>query len=188
MLQDGFLLEPILPTNFNIAVFGAGHVGAATVDVLSKLDCRIRWIDSRRKLFPASLPGNVTAVESANPEREAAAMPPGSFYLVITHSHPLDLEICSRVLQRGDLAYCGLIGSVAKRRRFERSFRKQGFSDVVIDRLTCPIGVAGISSKKPADIAIAVAAEILRIRDAASAANRDNGQVLPEPNSNVHIL
>ncbi len=185
---DGFLLEPVVPTSFNIAVFGAGHVGAATVDVLSKLECRIRWIDSRRNIFPASLPRNVTAVESGNPAGEVAAMPRGSFYLVITHSHPLDFEICGQVLHRGDSAYCGLIGSAAKRRRFERNLRKQGMPDDLFDQLTCPIGVAGISSKKPADIAIAVSAELLRIRDAAAAANRGNARVPESWDANVHVL
>jgi xanthine dehydrogenase accessory factor len=189
MLLDELLLEPVLQSDFHIAVFGAGHVGAATVDVLSKLDCRIRWIDGRRNIFPARVPGNVTAVESADPAREAAAMPQGTNYLVLTHSHPLDYEICEQVLQRGDFAYCGLIGSVSKRRRFERAMRKQGMSDFLLKRLTCPIGVAGITSKKPADIAVAVAAELLRIRDAAGATKQDNDRVPNEMNDkNVHVL
>jgi len=188
-LLDDFLLEPILQTDFHIAVFGAGHVGAATVDVLSKLDCRIRWIDGRRKIFPAQLPENVTTVESANPVREVAAMPPGTHYLVLTHSHPLDYEICERVLQRGDFAYCGLIGSVSKRRRFERAMRKQGMSGFLLKRLTCPIGVSGIASKKPADIAVAVAAELLRVRDAVGAAKQHNDRAPEEANDkNVHLL
>ena len=40
-----------------------------------------------------------------------------------------------------------------------------------LDRLVCPIGVTGISGRQPADIAIAVAAEILRVRDASDAGN-----------------
>ncbi len=188
-LLDDFLLEPILQTDFHIALFGAGHVGAATVDVLSKLYCRIRWIDGRRNIFPAQLPENVTAVESANLAREVAAMPPGTHYLVLTHSHPLDYEICEQVLQRGDFAYCGLIGSVSKRRRFERAMRKQGMSGFLLKRLICPIGVSGIASKKPADIAVAVAAELLRVRDAAGAAKQDNDRAPKEANDkNVHVL
>jgi xanthine dehydrogenase accessory factor len=185
---DGYLLQPVLPSAFNIAVFGAGHVGAATVKVLSGLDCSIRWIDSRRGVFPAVVAGNVTTVESADPAREVAAMPPGTAYLVMTHSHPLDFDISDQVLRRGDAAYCGLIGSLAKRRRFERGMRKQGMADAALAHLTCPIGVAGITSKKPADIAIAVAAEILRIRDAAGVVNQDNDRAPEQQNTNVHIL
>jgi xanthine dehydrogenase accessory factor len=39
----------------------------------------------------------------------------------------------------------------------------------VIDQLICPIGVDGISGKKPAEIAVAAAAEILRVRERVAA-------------------
>jgi xanthine dehydrogenase accessory factor len=151
----------IVSSDFNIAVFGAGHVGTAVVNALSGLDCNIRWIDNRRNVF-RSTPRNVRAIEAAEPALEVAALPPGSCYLVMTHSHPLDFEVCDRVLRRQDAAYCGLIGSVSKRRRFEKRFRQQGLSQAEIDKLVCPIGVDGISGKKPAEIAIAAAAEVLR--------------------------
>jgi len=165
---DGFLLEAIRPNGFNIAVFGAGHVGTATVDVLRRLDCNIRWIDSRRNIFPALLPKNVLAVESADPAREVLAMPPASWFLIMTHSHPVDLEICTQVLAREDFAYCGLIGSLSKRRRFERLMKKQGIGESVLGRLVCPIGALGVQGRKPVEIAIAVAAELLQVRDALS--------------------
>jgi xanthine dehydrogenase accessory factor len=37
----------------------------------------------------------------------------------------------------------------------------------LIDQLVCPIGVDGISGKKPAEIAVAAAAEILKVRERA---------------------
>ncbi len=160
-VRDGRFYEPVLASDFNIAVFGAGHVGAAVVNLLSGLDCNIRWVDSRRDIFRAP-PRNARTIETGEPALEVAAMPPGSYYLVMTHSHPLDFDICDRILRRGDAAYCGLIGSLTKRRRFEKRLRQQGLSQRVIDTLVCPIGVEGISGKKPAEIAIAVAAEILR--------------------------
>ena len=92
-------------------------------------------------------------------------MPPESFYLVMTHSHALDFEICTRILSRDDVAYAGLIGSRTKRRRFEKRFVKAGLPAARIERLICPIGVDGISGKKPAEIAVAVAAELLQVRE-----------------------
>ncbi len=174
ILKDGgaarmvgdYLVENISPHNFHIAVFGAGHVGAAVVDVLSRLDCGIRWVDSRRSIFPQALPANVTAVEAAEPAREVAAMPEGSYYLIMTHSHSADFDICDQVLRREDVAYCGLIGSTSKRRRFERLMKKQGMAQNHILNLVCPIGVRGIDGKKPVEIAVAVAAEVLQKRDA----------------------
>ncbi len=156
--------EPIVMPDLNIAVFGAGHVGTAVVAALSGLDSNIRWVDNRRGIF-RNVPGNVRAIESAEPALEVAAMPADSYYLIMTHSHALDFEICDRALRRGDARYCGLIGSVSKRRRFEKRFRQQGMPQAVIDQLVCPIGVDGISGKKPAEIAVSAAAEILRLRE-----------------------
>ncbi len=163
---DDWFIDTIIATNFNIAVFGAGHVGTAVIAALSQLDCNIRWIDSRRNIF-RSTPANVRAIESPEPALEVAAMPPASCYLVMTHSHPLDFDICDRILRRKDASYCGLIGSRSKRRRFEKRYRQQGMQQGIIDTLTCPIGVAGISGKKPAEIAVAAAAEVLQAHERA---------------------
>jgi xanthine dehydrogenase accessory factor len=162
------LYEPVVAPDFNIAVFGAGHVGTAVVNALSVLDCNIRWVDSRRKIF-RRVPANVRAIEALDAALEVAAMPVNSYYLVMTHSHAMDFEICDRILRRQDARYCGLIGSLSKRRRFEKRYRQQGMTQMVIDRLICPIGVDGISGKKPAEIAVAVAAEVLKIRERFSA-------------------
>jgi xanthine dehydrogenase accessory factor len=156
--------EPVRASEFNIAVFGAGHVGVAVVNVLSGLDCNIRWIDSRPGIFRTA-PRNARTIETDEPALEVAAMPPSSYYLIMTHSHPLDFDICDRILRRGDATYCGLIGSLTKRRRFEKRLRRQGLPQSAIEQLVCPIGVAGISGKKPAEIAIAAAAEILRAHE-----------------------
>ena len=173
--------EPVVVPDLNIAVFGAGHVGTAVVSALSKLDSNIRWIDSRRDVF-RQVPANVSAVETADPALEVAAMPAQSFYLVMTHSHAIDFDVCDRILRRGDAAYCGLIGSLSKRRRFEKRYRQQGMAQSMIDSLICPIGVDGISGKKPAEIAVATAAEILKIRDRAAA------HVVADLPDNVHPL
>jgi xanthine dehydrogenase accessory factor len=154
--------EPVVVPDLNVAVFGAGHVGTAVVEALCKLDCNIRWVDSRRNIF-RGVPNNVRAIEASEPALEVAAMPPNSFYLVMTHNHALDFDICDRILRRQDARYCGLIGSLSKRRRFEKRYRQQGMATAVIDTLTCPIGVDGISGKKPAEIAVATAAEILKL-------------------------
>ena len=109
-------------------------------------------------------------------------MPPRSCYLVMTHSHALDFDICDRILRRGDAVYCGLIGSLTKRRRFEKRFAAQGMQAHDIDQLICPIGVGGISGKKPAEIAVSAAAEVLQSYEKAM---REATPVYPE---NVHPL
>ncbi len=162
--QVALLLEPFLADNIQILLFGAGHVGQALVKLLADLPCRVSWIDSRQDAFPTDIPANVAVVVSDAPVYEVGEAPSGAYYLVMTHSHATDRDITEAILRRGDFAYCGLIGSNTKRRQFEKRWRAKGLSDAQIGRLTCPIGIDTIHGKRPAEIAIAVTAQILSHR------------------------
>lgn len=164
------LFEPVLPPPFHVAVFGAGHVGKALVKLLADLPCRITWIDSRAEAFPAEMPANAAVEPTDAPEEEVAALPHESYVLVMTHSHALDLRIVERALRRPDFRYVGLIGSATKRARFVKRLALRGLAPEEIARLTCPIGIEGIAGKRPAEIAIAVAAQLLQLRSAAARA------------------
>ncbi len=138
----------------------------------------------RDDIFPETIPGNVTINVSDQPEAEIAAIPAGSFVLVMTHSHPLDQRILMAALKRDDFRYVGLIGSATKRARFIRRLKALGLSDAQLARLTCPIGIEGAGGKHPAEIAIAVAAQLLQVRDAEATVPVDRavetqGQVIP---------
>ncbi|MCY7387284.1 MAG: xanthine dehydrogenase accessory protein XdhC [Burkholderiales bacterium] len=147
---------------FHLVLFGAGHVGRAVVRVMSELSCAITWVDSREEEFPKDVPAKVQCVCTDEPVCEVDAAGAGSYFLVMTHSHALDQILSERILKRSDFAYFGLIGSVTKRRQFERRLRDRGVSPAQLASMHCPIGVAGIAGKEPATIAIAVAAEILQ--------------------------
>ncbi|HYH38214.1 MAG TPA: xanthine dehydrogenase accessory protein XdhC [Azospirillum sp.] len=144
-----------------VLLFGAGHVGKAIAAALAPLPLAVRWIDERAHEFPDPVPPGVERVVSANALDHVAAAPPGSGYLILTHSHALDFAIAAAVLDRGDAAYAGLIGSTTKRRRFEREYLARGRNPVALERLTCPIGGALKGDKRPTVIAALVAAEIL---------------------------
>ncbi len=158
------LTQHISRPAFNITVFGAGHVGAAIVQVLSTLDARIRWVDVRDDLF-GSPAANVTCITTDTPEEEVDHAAPDTFFLVLTHSHTLDLELTARILRRDAFAWFGLIGSRTKRARFEHRLQAQGIPATQIARMRCPIGVPGISDKSPQAIAIAVVAQLLQAKE-----------------------
>jgi xanthine dehydrogenase accessory factor len=154
------LVERLEPALAPLWLFGAGHVGNALIRVLAGLAFRVIWVDSRDGVFPASLPENVCVLHSDAPEGEVSAAPAGAFYLVLTHSHDLDYEIVRSILRRNDFAWAGLIGSATKAKRFAQRLARQGVPAARIARLVSPIGIAGISSKLPGAIAIAVAAQL----------------------------
>jgi len=85
----------------------------------------------------------------------------GCIFVVMSHSHTLDEEICHAILQRDDFRFLGLIGSATKRKRFVHRLRQRGIAKDQLERLVCPIGLAGIHGKQPATIALSLAAQLM---------------------------
>lgn len=154
---------PAPAPRFELQLYGAGHVGRAVVRLLAGIPCRVSWIDEREAEFPREpLPPHVERLAVEPVEAEVAAAPPGAFFLVLTHSHALDLAITREILARGDFGWFGLIGSRTKRARFEHRLRECGIAEEGLARMTCPIGVPGITGKEPEVIAVAVVAQMLQ--------------------------
>ena len=163
------MLEPVVRPRHHLVLFGAGHVAKALVHVLATLPFRITWVDSRAEEFPAELPEGVTALVSDEPVDEVTEQPPGSYYLVMTHNHQLDLELCARILKRGDARYFGVIGSRTKRKRFDYRLRERGFDDAALASMVCPIGLPEVAGKHPAEIAVSVAGQLISAYQAGDA-------------------
>lgn len=174
VMRDGagrrWLVDACPAPRAHLLLFGAGHVGAAMVRVLGELPCTVRWIDQRDDMFPAAVPSNVTVEASDTPETFVAEAPPGSSYLVMTHSHALDQCLSEAILARADVGWFGLIGSKTKRTQFERRMRARGVPEERIAGMVCPIGLPGIANKQPAVIAASVCAQLLMVWEAQQAA------------------
>jgi xanthine dehydrogenase accessory factor len=173
LADDDPALWPPPPPRFTLQLFGAGHVGRALVQVLAGVPCRVVWIDERESEFPpGEPPPHIRRVCVEPVEAEVAAAAPGDFYLVLTHSHDLDLRITQAILARGDFGFFGLIGSATKRAKFERRLAERGFAPGQVARMQCPIGLPGLRGKEPGVIAVAAVAQLLL---AASASRQPPG-------------
>jgi xanthine dehydrogenase accessory factor len=149
-----------------VALFGGGHVGAALARLLAALPFAVRWIDSRDGVFPDALPAQIDTEHSEPVQDAVAALAPGSRVLIMSFSHAEDLDIViaclKRLRERDDLPYIGLIGSKTKWATFSHRLETRGFTAGELARITCPIGVPGITGKEPEVIAVAVAAQLLQ--------------------------
>ena len=115
-----------------------------------------------RSQFPtAPSPEHIERVCVEPVQAEVALAPANALYLVLTHSHDLDMAITEAILRRADFAFLGLIGSKTKHARFCHRFEARGVPTAEIDRITCPIGLPGIVGKEPEVIAVAVVAQLL---------------------------
>ena len=157
------------PSSLNVALFGAGHVGREVAAILGRLPCNLMWIDPRPDVFPAAVAPNTRVVIEEEPAWMVDEAPAGACYLVMTHSHALDLEIVERVLKRNDFSFLGLIGSETKAAKFRARLKARGID---ASRLVCPIGLFK-AGKHPAEVAVSVAAQLIALGTSAS--------VLPAP-------
>jgi xanthine dehydrogenase accessory factor len=158
-----------------VALFGGGHVGQALVRVLADLPFEVMWVDSREAIFPNPAPTHVRVEHSEPVQAAVNDVPAGSAILIMSFSHAEDLEILAACLQRArqlnDLPFIGLIGSKTKWATFRHRLESRGYTAQDFDRVTCPIGIAGIEGKQAEVIAVSVAAQLLQHFPQAAAAS-----------------
>ena len=159
------LRDRLIEGHSPLALFGGGHVGRALVQALAPLPFDVTWVDSRDEVFPPDLPSHVRAEHSEPVQAAVRDLGAGSVVLIMSFSHAEDLDIVAACLQRQreqrDLGFIGLIGSRTKWATFRRRLEDRGFNADELARVTCPIGLPGITGKEPAVIAASVVAQLL---------------------------
>jgi xanthine dehydrogenase accessory factor len=164
------LLEP-LPARPVVALFGIGHVGYELARILSRLPIRLLLVDSReaqldRVRLADVIDGtaDVGVYHTVLGEQVLEQLPPGAHAVIMTHDHAEDFALCDAALRLPQpLGGIGLIGSSVKWTRFQAQLAGLGHDQATIGRITCPIGLPGITGKDPAVIAVAVAAALLQV-------------------------
>ena len=164
------LLEPLDPAPA-VLVVGAGHVGAALAPLLVGLGFRVVLCDRRAAVVAAlalapSARLHLVAEPHDHPAVRAAlgAAPASAAALVMTHDHELDQAALDWALGQG-FAFVGGVGSRNKAARLKVVLRERGHAPASVEALRMPLGVA-IGARLPAEIALAIAAELVGWRRA----------------------
>ncbi len=171
-------------TNFVLNIFGAGHIGQALTKVLADIDCKVNLFDSRTEMLQQNYSKNIQTHHLTEPEIAVENCNTSSYFLVMTHDHALDQQLCEAILARGDSVYCGVIGSRTKSIKFRQRLLKKGFSQDEFSRLTCPMGLSDLKTKKPMEIAVSVVAELLMLRDK----QQQNSLIVDTENEDTKII
>lgn len=171
------LLECFAGAELQLHIFGAGHVARALLPVLAPLEWQLHCIDNRAELLEDDLDGRVHNHFLTDPVAHISRMNPGAFALILTQDHALDYRLLSALLDRDDCAYLGMIGSRTKAQRFRRRLASDGFIQGQIDKFYSPVGLSEVPGKKPAEVAISIAAQLLaeKHRLAASEEQKSTG-------------
>ena len=152
---SGRVLVSVFVPQPHLVVIGSGSLARA----LAAQGALLGWTVSEE----TTAEGGVAAVR---------ALGPGDGVLVIDHRGEVDFPILSEALLRG-VGYVGALGSRRTQEARTSRLREGGLGDDVIGRLRGPAGL-DIGSRSPAEIALAIVAEMLSVRgSSAGGALRD---------------
>jgi xanthine dehydrogenase accessory factor len=157
--------RPLYPSGL-VYVFGGGHVAQELVSLLSRLDFRCVVFEDRKEFAgPDLFPGAVNII-LGNFERigDSVTLEKDDYVVILTRGHQYDFDAECFALRNGP-RYIGVIGSGSKHAFVRERLLAAGFGEKDLDapRVHAPIGL-NIGSKTPAEIAVSIAAELIRER------------------------
>jgi xanthine dehydrogenase accessory factor len=162
-----------------VLLCGAGHVAHALARILVELGIPHGVVDPRAEQASAERFPHAACTDVAAPAEwiSAGGLAGWSHLVIFTHDHALDGAALHAAWEAGFAGYIGLIGSERKRLEIWRNLASHGVRDEWLGRGPgprghCPIGIP-IGARTPAQIAVSIAAEILKESTAAPAPAQD---------------
>lgn len=150
----------------HLYLVGGGHCSLAFSRIMATLDFYIHVYDNRPQLN--TFEGNEYAHEKVLVEDYSQLkdiIPEGHhhYVVVMTMGYRSD-DIVIRALLHKQFRYLGMLGSQAKVTQLFERYRAEGFSPQLLQRIHAPVGMP-INSQTPEEIAVSIAAEIIRERN-----------------------
>ncbi len=148
-----------------IAIIGGGHVSLALSRMMNQLGFHVHVYDDRDGLNTMRANEFAHARTHIDYAHIADHTPedPDLFIALVSFGYRTD-EIVLRQIIRRKYKYIGMLGSAEKVRTMFEAMRKDGFTDDEIARVHAPIGLP-IHSRTPEEIAVSIAAEIIRVKN-----------------------
>jgi xanthine dehydrogenase accessory factor len=165
------LIEP-QGRGIGLVLVGAGHCAVAIGRLARECGFHVTAIDDREELledFPAHrrIGGDAAGFIAEHGMGTDALV-------LVSRNYELDERALEAALRAGGIRYIGMIGSERKVRRVFDELRSRGVSDADLARVYAPVGL-DIGADSPAEIAISVVAEILKVLRGASGAHLKMG-------------
>ena len=183
---DGASLRALFGPRWRLLIIGAGQLSRAVAQMALTLDFEVVCCDPREEYnLTWDVPN--TRFSKAMPDDlvQELQLDPHSAVVAVTHDPKLDDLVLLEAL-KSPAFYIGALGSrgnTAKRRERLALF---DLTPAEIDRLHGPIGL-DIGAKTPAEIAVAIVAEIVSVKNGVVLTQKKEGSAIPPPQQALRV-
>jgi xanthine dehydrogenase accessory factor len=148
-----------------LVICGASHVAMSLAVFARELGMRTVIVDGRERMATKARNPTADEIHVGMPSEitEQLHLTRRSYVALLAHDYKYDLPVLRAVL-RSDAGYVGMLGSRRRGETIRSMLREEGVSATELARLHSPIGLS-IGAKSAAEIALAIAAEIVAVRE-----------------------
>ncbi|MCB5188929.1 XdhC family protein [Methylobacillus caricis] len=166
---DGDWFHSYFGPQWRLLIIGANQLGAMLASMAQALEFQVLMCDPREEMR-AQWRVDSVSWQAGMPDDVVLDITPDSFTAIVavTHDPKLDDMALLEAL-RSEAFYIGALGSRLNQEKRRERLRMFDLNDEEIGRLHGPVGLP-IGSRTPAEIAVAILAEIIQIRSQQRAA------------------
>jgi xanthine dehydrogenase accessory factor len=148
-----------------VVIYGASQVAMSLVVFAHELGMRCVIVDGRERMAARERFPLADEIRVGMPSEIAAELKATkrSYIVLLAHDYKYELPVLREVL-RSDAAYIGMLGSRRRGDTIRAMLDEEGFTAAELARLHSPIGLP-LGGKSSAEIALAIAAEIIAVRE-----------------------
>ena len=152
------------PSPPHLVIVGAVHTAISLTTCAKELGFRVTIVDPRSAFATPERFGHADELVTAwrDEALPTLRLDRSTYVAVLTHDPKLDNPAVRIALQH-PVRYVGALGSPKTQEKRKQALRDEGVSETDLQRIHGPIGLS-INAKTPAEIAIAILAEIVAVR------------------------
>ena len=149
-----------------VVIYGASQVAMSLVPFARELGMLTIVVDGRERMATRERFPLADEIHVGMPSELAERIPatPRTYIVLLAHDYKYELPVL-RVVLGSEAGYIGMLGSRRRGETIRGMLAEEGFDTAALQRLHSPIGLA-IGAKSAAEIALAIAAEIVAVREA----------------------
>ncbi len=150
----------------HLYIVGGGHCALALSKLMTTMDFYIHLYEDRQGLNTMEANNYVHEKTVVKDYSELAQLIPSgenNYVVVITFGYRTD-DMAVRALLQSDFKYFGLLGSKKKIEKMFTDYRNKGLTEDALKKIHSPIGIQ-IKSETPEEIAVSIAAKIIKIKN-----------------------